>query len=130
MYKTILSLIFGAFLLMSNVGAQEPYYNPPYSGEPAPDVGPQLWWMQMPVICGSVASVDAYLKKYEFELINVSIGRRQAQPDGEPVYVVSYWMTKDKKQSIAVVTSMSGLESCMMYKSFDLTFDVLPGEKT
>ena len=50
----------------------------------------------------------------------MSVGRANAQPDGEPAYIVTYYMSKDGKQSISAVTSPSGTETCMLYRSFDL----------
>ena len=41
-------------------------------------------------------------------------------------YYVTYWISEDFKQSIAVVTNLNGTESCMMYKSFDLQWTEPP----
>ena len=65
-------------------------------------------------------NVEQYLKDHKFLMANMSVGRQNAQPDTEIVYYVTYWISEDFTQSIAVVTNMSGTESCMMYKSFDL----------
>ena len=72
-------------------------------------------------------NVKLYLEENEFVLESFSVGRQGAKPDGQPVYMVSYFLNKELKQSIAVITSPSGHESCMMYKSFDLIY---PGEDT
>ena len=96
-----------------------------------PDINSQfnvMYWLQLPVICGTNDSVEAYLKHYEFNLESVSMGRESAQPDGAPVYIVSYYINKEKSQTISVVSTPTGAESCMLYKSFDLVY--YDGENT
>ena len=68
-----------------------------------PDINSQfngMYWSQLPVICGTNDRVEAYLKHYEFKLESVSMGRESAQPDGAPVYIVSYYINKEKSQTI------------------------------
>ena len=81
-----------------------------------------MYWSQLPVICGTNDRVEAYLTHYNFELESVSMGRESAQPDGTPVYIVSYFINKEEEQSISVVSTPNGGESCMLYKSFDLVY--------
>ena len=81
-----------------------------------------MYWSQLPVICGTNERVEAYLNHYKFELESVSMGRESAQPDGMPVYIVSYYINKEKSQTISVVSTPNGTESCMLYKSFDLVY--------
>ena len=96
-----------------------------------PDINSQfngMYWSQLPVICGTNDRVEAYLNHYNFELESVSMGRESAQPDGAPVYIVSYFINKEEEQAISVVSTPNGGESCMLYKSFDLIY--YDGEKT
>ena len=95
-----------------------------------PETEQKLYWMQMPVMCGLQANVEEYLNTFKFVMANMSVGRAGAKEDGEIVYYVTYWVSEDFKQSIAVVTNMSGTESCMMYKSFDLSWTEPPQPKT
>ena len=120
MLKKLISIIFGAVLLTSAVIGAE--HQLPKDYQPAPDVGPQLYWLQMPVICGTSEDVMSYIEKYQFTLVNVSYGRDKAKPDGNPVFVVMYYVDPSYTQSIVVMTTMNGMESCMLYKSFDLKF--------
>lgn len=127
MLKAIISLIFGAVLLMSTVvGAEQDTKRPipelPLQEEYEKQYGPQLYWLQMPVICGTSESVMAYLEKFQFTLVNVSYGRDRAKQTGDPVFVVMYYVDPSYTQSIVVMTTMDGMESCMLYKSFDLKF--------
>ena len=70
----------------------------------------------------SSKSVLAYIEKNEFTLVNVSVGRDKAKPDGEPVFIISYYVDPTYTQSLVVMSTMNGMESCMLYKSFDLKF--------
>ena len=109
------------FAVAEHEGAN-PMPDIPKDYQPAPEVGNQLYWLQMPVICGTSENVLAYLERNHFALVNVSVGRDRAKPDGEPVFIVQYYVDPTYKQSIVVMTTMSGLESCMLYKTFDLEF--------
>ena len=84
-------------------------------------------WMHVPVVCGTSEEVNRYLKDNEFELESVSIGREGANKDGDPAYWVSYFVNKDKTESVSAITSPTGNETCMMYRSFDLK---RPGTQT
>ena len=79
-------------------------------------------WMHVPVVCGDSEEIQRYLKDNDFELESVSMGRESAQPDGTPVYIVSYYINKEKTQTISVVSTPNGTETCMLYKSFDLVY--------
>ena len=122
--KKLLSSIFGLLFFMSVAMAEQ---TPSDTIEPLqPETEQKLYWMSMPVICGTQENVEEYLKTFNFIMANMSTGRAGAKEDGEIVYYVTYWISEDFKQSIAVVTNMGATESCMMYKSFDLQWTEPP----
>ena len=122
--KKLLSSIFGLLFFMSVAMAEQ---TPSDTIEPLqPETEQKLYWMSMPVICGTQENVEEYLKTINFIMANMSTGRAGAKEDGEIVYYVTYWISEDFKQSIAVVTNMGATESCMMYKSFDLQWTEPP----
>ncbi len=84
-------------------------------------------WMHVPVVCGDSEEIQKYLTDNEFELESVSIGREGAKNDGRPAYFVSYFVNKDKTETVSAITSPTGNETCMMYRSFDLK---RPGTQT
>ena len=84
-------------------------------------------WMHVPVVCGETEEVQRYLADNEFELFSVSVGREGAHEDGDPAYFVSYFVNKDKAETVSAITSPTGIETCMMYRSFDLK---VPGTQT
>ena len=120
MLKRLKSIIFGAVLItMSTFAMAE---ESPLPNFPQENLQGQLYWLQMPVICGTSESVLAYIEKNEMTLVNVSVGRDKAKPEGEPVFIVSYYVDPTYTQSLVVMSTMNGMESCMLYKSFDLKF--------
>jgi len=120
MLKRLKSIIFGAVLITMSTFAMAEQETSPLPEMPS-EQG-QLYWLQMPVICGTSESVLAYIEKNEMTLVNVSVGRDRARPDGEPVFIVSYYVDPTYTISLVVMSTMNGLESCMLYKSFDLKF--------
>jgi len=103
------------FILITSVATADHKPTTEYDG---------LEWSQLPVICGTTDAVNEYLIHNEFELESLSVGKENAQEWGQPVYMVSYFVNKDGSQAMSVITAPSGLESCMLYRSFDL---MLPG---
>ena len=84
-------------------------------------------WMHVPVVCGTSQEVIRYLEDNDFVLESLSIGREGANENGDPAYFVSYYINEKKTESVSAITSPSGNETCMMYRSFDLK---RPGTKT
>ena len=81
-----------------------------------------LQWSQIPVICGTTEAVNEYLVHNEFKLENLSVGKENASPGGQSVYMVSYFINKERTETMAVITAPSALESCMLFRSFELMF--------
>ena len=77
-------------------------------------------WMHVPVVCGTSNEVMRYLEDKGFRLESLSVGREGAKKNGDPAYWVSYYINKDYTESVSAVTSPSGHETCMLYRSFDL----------
>ena len=120
MLKRLKSIIFGAVLITMSTFAMAEQETSPLPEMPS-EQG-QLYWLQMPVICGTSESVIAFIEKNEMTLVNVSVGRDRAKPDGEPVFIVSYYVDSTYTQSLVVMSTMNGMESCMLYTTFDLRF--------
>ena len=114
----LLAFIIGFLLLVSSIAnAETDWSSDKYD----------FRWMHVPVVCGESEEVERYLKDNEFELDSVSIGREGAHKEGNPAYWVSYFINKDRTESVSAITSPTGNETCMMYRSFDLKS---PGTKT
>ena len=122
MLKRLKSIIFGAVLITMSTFAMAEQETSPLPEMPQDNLQGQFYWLQMPVICGTSESVLAYIEKNEMTLVNVSVGRDRAKPDGEPVFIVSYYVDSTYTQSLVVMSTMDGMESCMLYTTFDLRF--------
>ena len=77
-------------------------------------------WMHVPVVCGTTDEIQVYLDDNKFVLKTMSVGREGAREEGSIAYFVTYYINEKGDQSIAAITSPSGHETCMMYRSFDL----------
>lgn len=86
----------------------------------ATEHGYDFRWQQIPVVCGETSEVFRYIEDNGFILESASVGRAGAKEDGEPAYFVSYFINKNGDQSLSAITSPSGDETCMLYRSFDL----------
>ena len=92
------------------------------SPEVTPYADGQLYWMQMPVVCGSTKTVKAYIEKHKFIMVYVGVGKQGGKVDGQPVYLISEYVTEDMTQSLSVTTTLTMTESCIMFRGFDLQF--------
>ena len=41
--------------------------------------------------------------------------------EGNPVYMITYYVNEDKTESAAVIDVPDGTESCILFHTFDLT---------
>ena len=86
----------------------------------ADEHGYDFRWQHIPVICGDTPEILKYLEDNEFILQYVSVGREGSKPDGNPVYWVAFYLNEKGTESVSTVTSPSGNETCILYRSFDL----------
>ena len=96
------------------------------SPEVTPYADGQLYWMQMPVVCGTSKTIKGYIDEHKFILVYVGYGKQGAKDTGQPVYLISEYVTEDMKQSLSVTTTMTLSESCIMFRGFDLQFRKTP----
>jgi len=83
-------------------------------------------WMNVPVVCGTTDAVNMYVLDNNFKLESFSFGRVNGKEDGEIAFLVSYFINEERTETMAVITSPSGHESCIMYRSYNLKL-VMPG---
>ncbi len=76
---------------------------------------------EIPVACGERVVIDQYLKDFNFELVNVSLGRSQQEVKGEPVFIAEYYINKKKTETVVILSSPEDqYTACIGYRSFDL----------
>ena len=128
MKKLILSLIIGVFVALSSY-AEEPetwlYNQMPYAQVPddkpsLQDELPGVWWEHIPAICVNNEVLEDYAEKKGLQLLNISFGREGGRPEGQIVYIVSYWVNVSNDQSMATVMTPGSTYSCVLFRTFDL----------
>jgi hypothetical protein len=64
----------------------------------------------------------------------MSYGRNGGQPDGDIVYIITFWVSIESNQQMASVQVPNGEYSCVLYRTFDtkmnLNFDFQPKVST
>ncbi len=78
-------------------------------------------FQQVPALCAIPSVVKKYLDHYGFEPYDIALGREGMEPDGMPVYMMTYWVTKDGTQAIATIDVPQQTETCMLFHTFDRT---------
>jgi hypothetical protein len=80
-----------------------------------------VWFQQVPILCGTPEKIQAYTDHMNLDPVNISLGREGMKANGEPVYMVTYYISKDGTQSAATIDVPDGSERCVLFHSFDLT---------
>ena len=76
-----------------------------------------LYWQQVPAVCGAPPEIQRYISDEGFKPVHLSLGRASSLPDGEPVYMVTYY---EKEDQILVTVDVSGsVETCILFRSFN-----------
>ena len=55
--------------------------------------------------------------------LNVSYGRKGGKPDGEIVYIIMYWMNDKGETFASVQTPDTPGQTCILFRTFDLTLN-------
>ena len=79
------------------------------------------FFQQVPALCSTPKAIDNYLNHFGFEPKSISLGREGMQEDGQAVFMITYYITKDGTQATATIDVPSGTEKCILYHTFDLT---------
>ena len=80
-----------------------------------------LYMSELPGLCGKPEAIQTYLEHYKFVPQNISLGREGMVVDGQPVFMITYYVSEDGTQTTATIDIPSGTERCLMYHTFDLT---------
>ena len=81
---------------------------------------PGVWWEKVPAVCVENSTLYEYAERNELQALNRSFGRTGGKPDGEVVYVVTYWVNIYNDMSMASVQVPGANYSCVLYRTFDL----------
>ena len=64
-------------------------------------------------------------EKRSNEPLNVSYGRTGGKPDGEIVYIVTYWVGIDTDETMVSVMTPNSNYSCILFRTFDVKLNPL-----
>ena len=81
---------------------------------------PGVWWEKVPAVCVENSTLYEYAERNELQALNRSFGRTGGKPDGEVVYVVTYWVNVHNNMSMASVQVPGAQYSCVLYRTYDL----------
>ena len=80
-----------------------------------------LQLQEIPVLCGPRFGIESYLKDFDFQLFNLSIGRAGQLPNGEPVFVAEYYINKKNTETVIILSSPAEPDTaCINFRTFDL----------
>jgi hypothetical protein len=91
----------------------------------APKEAPPGYTMsQIPVMCASNDQVMMDLDSKGYELLNLSLGRKNANPEEEPVFMVSYYVHPEAGSTVAVMNIPQSTDACIIFITYDLTVTI------
>ncbi len=108
MKKLILSLIIGVFTAVSS-----------YAEENITEL-PGWWWEQFPAVCVPNTTLWEYADRNDLQPLNVSYGKEGGKSDGAVVYIVVYYLNKENGETFATVTTPTGKDVCVIFRTFNL----------
>ncbi len=83
-----------------------------------PPLSEEYHWQQMPVICGSAKVMVEKMKNRNMMPVEISVGKRNAQPDGEVVFAVMFFVGQNGERA-SLMSVPNTDETCLIYISFD-----------
>jgi len=123
MKKLILTIIISLFSFVS-VNAEEDRL----------ENLPGVWWENVPSVCVPNDTLKEFADRKDFQPLSMSYGRNGGQPDGDIVYIITFWVSIESNQQMASVQVPNGEYSCVLYRTFDtkmnLNFDFQPKVST
>ena len=95
---------------------------------------PGVWWENVPSVCVPNDTLKEFADRKDFQPLSMSYGRNGGQPDGDIVYIITFWVSIESNQQMASVQVPNGEYSCVLYRTFDtkmnLYFDFQPKVST
>ena len=81
----------------------------------------EYYFQQIPALCSTPEKMQAYIKHLKMKPYHLSLGREGMDPEGQPVFMVTYYVNEEGTSNAALIDVPSGLETCMLFQTFDLT---------
>lgn len=115
--KTLMSTFVALFLLLSATIIKAEETSP---GLPNLDQG--FHWQNMPMICASDVAILNRLKEQGFVAVNMSLGKRGADPQGEALFMITYFINQEGTSTAAVMNIPSSNDACLIFLTHDVVF--------
>ena len=90
----------------------------------AEEAPPGYTMSQIPVMCASNDQVVMDLDSKGYELLNLSLGRKNADPEKEAVFMVSYYVHPKAGSTVAVMNIPQSTDACIIFITYDLTVTI------
>ena len=79
-----------------------------------------FYWDQVPVVCGAPEEMDRWANDKGVTPLSLSYGKEGGDKDGAVVYIVVYYLNKDNGETFATVTTPTGSDVCVIFRTFNL----------
>jgi hypothetical protein len=79
-----------------------------------------FYWNQVPVVCAAPEEIDRWARDKGFMPLSISYGRANGQPDGEIVYIVTYYLQQQTAETFATVSTPTDPDVCIVFRTFNL----------
>ena len=74
-----------------------------------------FYWNQVPVVCAAPKEIDRWANDKGFMPLSISYGRANGQPDGEIVYIVTYYIQQETAETFATVSTPTDPDVCIVF---------------
>lgn len=108
------NFILGALVLLF-------FYTTTVKADHIPNMPPldeEYHWQQMPVICSTAEVMVEKIKRRNMIPVEISLGKRNAMPDGEIVFAVMFFVGQNNERA-ALMSVPNTDETCLIYITFD-----------
>ena len=82
-----------------------------------------FYWNQVPVVCAAPEEIDRWANDNNFTPLTLSYGRKDGDPKGEIVYVVTYYLNKQNGETFATVTTPTDDDVCIVFRTFNMVLN-------
>ena len=77
-----------------------------------------FYQINIPVVCGTPEQIEKYVTVNKFDAVGISLGRQSSQPDGEPVFLITFYANPDN-ESLVTMDVPAGIERCILFHTFN-----------
>lgn len=81
----------------------------------------KYYFTQVPALCGAPADIQKYVDHKDLHPYLLSLGREGMVKTGQPVYMVTLFISNDETEMMATIDVPNGNERCVLFHTFDLT---------